>query len=122
MASLLLRMKTRTSITFSARSITMRKPISTRTHGILDYVTAATLAALPSMLGLSERTTRALQMMAIGKLGYSMLTDNELGLARLIPMKAHLAMDAANGVALRRCRSSWKTMTRPRSPFASARG
>jgi hypothetical protein len=78
----------------------MRKPISTQTHGILDYLTAATLATLPSMLGLSERTTRALQMMAMGKLCYSMLTDNELGLARLIPMKAHLAMDAANGVAL----------------------
>jgi hypothetical protein len=78
----------------------MRKPISTRTHGILDYLTAAKLATLPGMLGFSERTTRALQMMAIGKLCYSMLTDNELGLVRLLPMKAHLAMDALNGVAL----------------------
>ena len=78
----------------------MRKPISTQTHGVLDYLTAATLATLPGMLGLSERTTRALQIMAVGKLCYSMFTDNELGVARAIPMKAHLAMDAVNGVAL----------------------
>jgi hypothetical protein len=78
----------------------MRKPISTQTHGVLDYLTAATLATLPSMLGFSERTTRAIQMMAIGKLCYSLLTDNELGVVRAIPMKAHLAMDAVSGVAL----------------------
>lgn len=78
----------------------MRKPISTQTHGVLDYVTAATLATLPGMLGFSERTTRALQMMAIGKLCYTVLTDNELGVVRALPMKAHLAIDAVNGVAL----------------------
>jgi hypothetical protein len=78
----------------------MRKPISTQTHGILDYLTAATLATLPGMLGLSARTTRALQMMAVGKLCYSLMTDNELGVVRALPMKAHLAMDAVNGVAL----------------------
>jgi hypothetical protein len=78
----------------------MRKPISTQTHGVLDYLTAATLATLPGMLGMSERTTRALQMMAVGKLCYSLFTDNELGVVRAIPMKAHLAMDAVNGIAL----------------------
>ena len=52
------------------------------------------------MLGFSERTTRALQMAAIGKLCYSLMTDNELGVVRAIPMKAHLALDAASGVAL----------------------
>ena len=78
----------------------MRKPISTQAHGVLDYLTVAALATLPSMLGFSERTTRALQMAAIGKLCYSLLTDNELGVVRAIPMKAHLALDAANGVAL----------------------
>ena len=75
----------------------MRKPISTQTHGVLDYLTAATLATLPSMLGFSERTTRALQMMAVGKLCYSLITDNELGVVRALPMKAHLALDALSG-------------------------
>jgi hypothetical protein len=78
----------------------MRKPISTRTHGILDYLMSAKLAILPSMLGFSPRMTRALQTVAAGKLVYSMLTDNELGVARVIPMKAHLAMDAIGGIAL----------------------
>ena len=78
----------------------MRKPISTQAHGVLDYLTAATLATLPSVFGFSERTTRALQMMAVGKLCYSLVTDNELGVVRALPMKAHLAMDAVSGVAL----------------------
>ena len=78
----------------------MRKPISTQAHGVLDYLTAATLATLPGMLGFSERTTRALQMMAVGKFCYSLMTDNELGVVRALPMKAHLAMDAVSGVAL----------------------
>jgi hypothetical protein len=78
----------------------MRKPISTLTHGILDMLTAATLARLPSALGFSTRTTRALQAAAATKFAYSLMTDNELGLVRAIPMKAHLALDAASGVAL----------------------
>src|SRR5688500_16526603 len=85
---------------FFRRSTAMRKPISTQTHGVLDFLTATALATLPGMLGFSERTTRAMQMMAVGKLCYSMLTDNELGIVRAIPMKAHLALDAVNGVAL----------------------
>ena len=78
----------------------MRKPISTQAHGVLDYLTVAALATVPSMLGFSERTTRALQMAAVGKLCYSLATDNELGVVRAIPMKAHLALDAMSGVAL----------------------
>ena len=78
----------------------MRKPISTQTHGLMDYLTAGALAVLPGMLGFSERTTRALQMAAVGKLCYSLMTDNELGVVRALPMKAHLAIDAVNGVAL----------------------
>ena len=78
----------------------MHKPMSTQTHGVLDYLTAATLATLPGILGMSERTTRALQMLALGKLCYSLITDNELGVVRALPMKAHLAMDAVSGVAL----------------------
>src|SRR5438309_1415816 len=74
--------------------------ISTRTHGVLDLVTAGTLVALPRMLGWGERVTKALTAVGIGSLGYSLLTDYEFGLVRVLPMRGHLALDAAAGAAL----------------------
>jgi hypothetical protein len=76
------------------------KLISTRTHGILDYVTAGFALTFPRLLRCSDGFTNAVTMLALGKLGYSMLTKHELGLAKVIPMKVHLAMDAVGGAAM----------------------
>ena len=78
----------------------MRKPISTQTHGVLDYLTVATFATLPKLLGFSPTLTRAMQTLAVGKLCYALMTDHELGVVRKIPMKAHLALDAMGGATL----------------------
>ena len=78
----------------------MRKPISTAAHGVIDYVTAGTLLTLPGILGLSPRLTRAMQLLGLKKLLYSMLTQHELGIVKLIPMKAHLTLDALSGATL----------------------
>src|SRR5215217_5777186 len=78
----------------------MRKPISTTTHGVLDYLTVATFFTLPRALGCSERFTRAVDMLALGKLCYSLMTRHELGVVKVIPMKAHLAMDCVSGAAM----------------------
>jgi hypothetical protein len=74
--------------------------MSTRTHGVLDFLTAGTLVALPRALGWGERVTNMLTSVAIGTLGYSLLTDYEYGMLRVLPMKGHLAIDAMSGVAL----------------------
>ncbi len=74
--------------------------MSTRTHGVLDFLTAGTLAALPRALGWGERVTNALTNVAIGTLGYSLLTNYEYGVLRVLPMRGHLAIDAMSGVAL----------------------
>lgn len=79
--------------------------ISTRTHGILDLVTAGTLLTLPRVLGWSERLTNTLTGAALGTLGYSLLTNYEFGLVRVLPMRAHLALDAINGMAF--CGAPW---------------
>ena len=76
------------------------KVISTRMHGILDYLTAGTLFLLPRLMGWSDRITTLLTILAIGTLVYSLLTRYELGAFRALPMRVHLALDFMSGVVL----------------------
>jgi hypothetical protein len=76
------------------------KLISTKTHGILDYLTAGAMLTLPRALGWSETATRLLTGAALGTAGYSLLTRYELGLVQVLPMRAHLTLDAVGGAML----------------------
>jgi hypothetical protein len=76
------------------------KPISTRTHGILDYLTVGFALAFPRLLNCRKEFTNAVTTLALGKLAYAMMTRHELGLVKLIPMKTHLALDAMGGATL----------------------
>jgi hypothetical protein len=78
----------------------MQKPISTKTHAILDYLTATTFIVLPEAMGWSTPLKRAVQFVGLGKLMYAMATDHEGGLVRTIPMKTHLVLDAIGGATL----------------------
>ena len=76
--------------------------IPTRVHGLLDYLTAGVLIAAPSLLNFRHHgMQRWLPVgLGVGTIGYSLLTDYELGLFKIIPMPMHLALDAANGALL----------------------
>lgn len=76
--------------------------ISTRTHGAIDYATGAGLLAAPALLGIGDEpaAARVLRAAGLAATAYSLLTDYELGVAGVIPMPAHLAMDAASGALL----------------------
>src|SRR5687767_11011067 len=78
----------------------MTKPISTKVHGIIDYMTAGLLVALPRALGMSRTVTCLLDASAAGTVAYSLFTRYELGAVKALPMKAHLALDAVQGGAL----------------------
>src|SRR5215217_9051277 len=76
--------------------------IPTQVHGVLDYLTAGLLIAAPSMLGFRKHGMQTWLPIAlgVGTIGYSLLTDYELGVFKIIPMPMHLALDAANGALL----------------------
>lgn len=76
--------------------------ISTRTHGIIDYITGASLIALPLLLAKrSDRPEVTIPLvMGAGSLVYSALTDYELGLEKVLSMRTHLYIDIANAALM----------------------
>ena len=78
------------------------RPVDSTLHGVTDYTVATTLlTAFPRLAGF-EGTPSALQIRIAGAVhgGYSTLTKYPLGIVKLIPYKAHLALDAAGALAL----------------------
>ena len=71
-------------------------------HGMTDYTVGALLmTAFPKLAGI-EGTQSAKQIRAAGAFhaGYSTITDYPLGAVKLLPYKAHLALDALGAIAL----------------------
>lgn len=76
--------------------------ISPPVHGVLDYTVGALLVAVPWVLGFADHTAATYVPVAcgIGAWIYSLLTDYEAGVYKLIPFKAHLGVDAVSGALL----------------------
>jgi hypothetical protein len=72
----------------------MNKPITPRTHGVLDYATAGATAVLSRVLGFSPPAARTATAWAAGYSILSALTNYPLALKRAVPFKAHGALDA----------------------------
>ena len=78
-----------------------QRPISPRLHGILDYTTGAQLIALPALLRTGgSRSGRALRAAGVAHVAYAALTRYEVGLVKVLPFRAHLALDAAGSAGL----------------------
>ncbi|MBQ0824393.1 SPW repeat protein [Microvirga sp. HBU67558] len=76
--------------------------IPTRIHGAIDYLTGLALIMAPFVLGFADNGPAQWVPMILGAaiLITSLMTDYELSLGRLIPMRAHLGVDAAGGLLL----------------------
>lgn len=76
--------------------------IDTRVHGIVDYLMGVFLMAAPWLFGFA--TGGAAQwvpvILGIAVLLYSLMTDYELGVIKVISMRAHLMIDLLSGVFL----------------------
>jgi hypothetical protein len=76
--------------------------ISTKAHGVIDYVTGLLLLASPLILefplgGAAQQLSTAFGIIVIIM---SLLTSYELGVAKLIPFSEHLALDVGIGLIL----------------------
>jgi hypothetical protein len=60
-------------------------PITSKVHGLLDYATGAQLQLLGD---------KPLKIAGAVHAGYSVVTDYELGIVKVLPYRAHLALDA----------------------------
>ena len=76
--------------------------IPTRVHGIIDYVVGLLLIAAPYIFGFADGGAAQWTptILGVSAIVYSLLTDYELAIARLIPMPVHLGLDMASGALL----------------------
>jgi hypothetical protein len=82
--------------------VKLPRPIDATLHGVVDYTAGAfLLTAFPRLAGIQgTRSARQIRTAAAIHAGYSTLTDYPLGIVKLIPFRAHLAIDAIGAVAL----------------------
>lgn len=78
----------------------MTKPITPFAHGVIDYVTVATVASAPKLMRVRGRAAASCYALAGGYAMLSMLTDYPLAAKRAIPFKAHGVAEAAIGALL----------------------
>jgi hypothetical protein len=78
----------------------MRKPISPRIHGVLDYTTSAAVAAAPFLFDMPKPARRLFEGLASGYTGLSSVTDYPLGVKRVVPFKGHGGAELAIAAAL----------------------
>src|SRR5918912_2260727 len=76
--------------------------IPTNVHSVVDHVVGPALIAAPTVLGLDKASPEGIvpRVNGIAAALYSNLTDYELSLKNVIPMKLHLALDAMSGAML----------------------
>lgn len=86
--------------TIRRRGQTVVKLFSTKTHGVIDYAAGPLLFTLPRSLKWNRSATMLLTGAAVGSLLYSLLTRYELGVVKVLPMRAHLVLDGMSGALI----------------------
>jgi hypothetical protein len=78
------------------------RPVDSTLHGAVDYTAGGfLLTAFPRVAGIEgTRSARQIRTAAAIHAGYSTVTDYPLGIVKLLPYRAHLAIDAIGALAL----------------------
>lgn len=83
------------------------RPMSTRLHGAIDYLTAAACLSLSRRPEMGRRTRQVLAMTGASGALLSLFTDYEYGAVRKVPMVVHLNVDSLNGMGLMIASATW---------------
>ncbi|MCW3081115.1 SPW repeat protein [Segetibacter sp.] len=78
------------------------KIISTKTHGMMDYLMGILLIASPWIFGFANGGAEQWIPIIVGAgaLVYSMMTNYEFGVSKTLSMKTHLTLDLVAGIFL----------------------
>src|SRR4051812_14970745 len=78
------------------------RPVDATMHGVVDYTAATALTTVFARLAGIGGTRSGRQIRLAGAIhgAYSTLTNYPLGIIKLLPFKAHLALDATGAIAL----------------------
>jgi hypothetical protein len=88
--------------TLNSPSAVSRHRLSGKVHGVIDYLCAITLFASPKLFHFGDQNIAPQAAMVLGAvvLFYSLITDYELGVIRMMPFSGHLLCDFVAGIAL----------------------
>jgi hypothetical protein len=84
------------------RFISKARVIPTNVHSAVDHVVAPALVIAPTVLRLGRTSPEGIVARAVGgaEAVYSNLTDYELSVKNVVPLRIHLALDAIGGATL----------------------
>lgn len=78
------------------------KNMHTKAHGVADYLVSCLLIVSPWLFNFSDGGAETWVPVILGAatIIYSLLTDYELGIARILSVPAHLTLDMWTGILL----------------------
>jgi len=78
------------------------KLLSTKIHGVIDYLAAFALLIIPYSLhyDISTMPGGIFIILGVSTIIYSIITKYEYGILNILPMKVHLALDILSGILL----------------------
>ena len=76
------------------------KPISSRAHGILDYLTVALFALAPTLFGLTGTAATLAYALAAVHLGMTLITAFPMGVVRVVPFRVHGIVELLVAISL----------------------
>jgi hypothetical protein len=76
--------------------------IDTKTHGYIDYIFGLIVIALAYLLNFNTVNTPNIALYIVGTsaIVYSLFTNYELGVIKIIPINIHLMLDSLSGIFL----------------------
>jgi len=71
------------------------KIVSINIHSMIDYIMGSLLLLMPTLLGFGDAGTAAWipRFMGLFVLGYSLITNYEFSLAKMLPLPTHFTLD-----------------------------